>query len=471
MRLAPGFRQEGSLRDIFEAIPHAVMVVDEKRRIHSVNSFLARIIGLQSSEVAGKGSGQAFGCLHAFEECATLGNSDSCKRCELRMLVASAFETNAMLSRNVPMQVSADGAVCNLAFKVHARQVEWGSQRFAVLTIEDAAKLASLKRPQSEACPRPKRSCYQLIGKHPSMLKVYEFIEEVARTQLPVLIQGETGTGKELVALAIHQASTRAEGHFVPVNCAALPEGLLENELFGHVKGAFTGATGDRKGRFQLADGGSLMLDEIGELSPSLQVKLLRVLQERRFERLGSNQSLQMDFRVISATNKELEAEVKSGRFRADLFYRLCVAVITLPPLRERRSDIPLLVDSFLSREARKTQVQKPILWGDAMSSLMNHDWPGNVRELQNVIQFAMMKSRDGVIGPECFPSALGLTTSCPVKKKSRTRKLKKDMVADALHKVDGNRLKAARLLNVSRSTLYRFMDEVTNPSQQEFGY
>lgn len=298
-----------------------------------------------------------------------------------------------------------------------------------------------------------------IVGNEPCMRKLYSEILEVATCDFPVLIQGESGAGKELVAQAIHNQSHRKSAMFVPVNCAALPEGLLETELFGHVKGAFTGAIRDKKGRFELADGGTIFLDEIAELSKPMQAKLLRILQEGAFERVGDHRTFKVDVRVISATNKNLEHEMNSDRFRPDLYYRLCVMPILVPPLRDRKNDIPLLVKHFFSTIASRIPGQKLSLSPEALELLMSYDWPGNVRELQNVVQLASVKSKGAAILPVHLPGGIGSPASRRVRRRKRRLKLDPQALQDALIKTGGNKLQAARLLGVHRSTLYRFID------------
>jgi PAS domain S-box-containing protein len=297
-----------------------------------------------------------------------------------------------------------------------------------------------------------------IIGRDEKMLDVFDLIRDLADTNMPVLVQGESGTGKELIAAAIHNEGPRANRLFVPVNCGALPEALLESELFGHVKGAFTGAIRDKKGRFELADGGTIFLDEIGDVSPAVQVKLLRVLQEGRFERVGSEQTLQSDVRVISATNKDIQKEIAEGRFREDLFYRLSVVPIFLPPLRERRNDIPLLVDYILKKVLRENRREGVSVAPEALDLMMSHEWPGNVRELQNWLQFALVKCHGDLILPEHLPPAQVGAAAGNVRRRRR-RKLDAASVRQALESTGGNRVKAAQLLGVSRATLYRFLD------------
>jgi len=295
-----------------------------------------------------------------------------------------------------------------------------------------------------------------IIGRDPGMLRIYRQIRDNATNNYPVLITGETGTGKELVATAIHNESRRGGGAFVPVNCAALPEGMLESELFGHVRGAFTGAMRDKKGRFELANNGTLLLDEVADLQKSLQAKLLRVLQEGKFERVGGEKTISVDVRLISATNKDLKLEVKKERFRTDLYYRINVIPIHLPPLRERRGDIPLLVEHFLDTAAEDGRETAGFA-KKAMEIMTDYAWPGNVRELQSAVRFALVRSRGNVIQPDNLPLEL-IEFQTSQSSRGPSRKLDHESVRTALAESEGNKAKAARILNVGRATLYRFL-------------
>lgn len=305
-----------------------------------------------------------------------------------------------------------------------------------------------------------------IIGRDPKMLRVYSRIREMATSDYPVCITGETGTGKELVAHAIHNESRRGGGPFVPVNSAALPEGMLESELFGHVKGAFTGAFRDKKGRFELAHGGTLFLDEISELPPVLQAKLLRVLQEGTFERVGGEKTHRVDARLITATNRDLKKEVDRGRFRMDLFYRINVVPIHLPPLRDRRGDIPLLAAHFLKKETAESEERRD-LTREALANLRRYSWPGNVRELQSAIRFAVMSSRGEIIGKEHLPRELRGEDSLRAAR-GPERKLDSESVLVALKQTGGNKARAARLLGVGRATLYRFLKDYPGEARQD---
>jgi transcriptional regulator with GAF, ATPase, and Fis domain len=296
------------------------------------------------------------------------------------------------------------------------------------------------------------------------MEEIYRVIGKVADSGATVLIQGESGTGKELLARAIHYNSSRADRPLVPINCGAIPHDLLESELFGHVKGSFTGATTSRAGRFEVADGGTLFLDEIGEMSPDLQVKILRVLQEQQFERVGGTKTLHVDVRIIAATNKDLEEEVAAGRFREDLFYRLNVVPITIPPLRDRGSDIPLLINHFLDQQNALRGTHKQIS-DDARTILNRYPYPGNVRELENLIERLVILGDGDVIDVGDLPEKIRATGPTPTKPvaalppegialKEFLEEVEHHLVDQAMARADGVKSKAAKLLGLNRTTL-----------------
>ena len=308
-----------------------------------------------------------------------------------------------------------------------------------------------------------------IIGKDSTMQEIFRQIRDVALYSYPVHVSGETGTGKERVANAIHDISAYGNGAFVPVNCGAIPEGIVESELFGHVKGAFTGAVKERKGRFELAHKGTLFLDEVAELPLKIQVKLLRFLQEGTFEKVGGEKKVAVDVRIISAANKNLKDEVRAGRFREDLYYRLNVIPISLPPLRQRKTDIPLLAVHFLRQAELENNNSVPALADETMNTLLDYDWPGNVRELKNVIQFSVVRCRGKKILPADLPpeisrgeAPLAPAYSPPPDTEASTVKGKLDAasVKAALTKTGGNKSKAARVLGVGRATLYRFLSQ-----------
>ena len=299
-----------------------------------------------------------------------------------------------------------------------------------------------------------------IIGRSPAMQDLFETVALVAPSEATVLIVGESGTGKELIANAIHQNSPRTNRPFIKVNCAALPETLLESELFGHEKGAFTGALARKQGRFQLAHTGSIFLDEVGEMTPTTQTKILRVLQEREFEPLGSTQTVKVDTRVIAATNKNLVEEIQRGNFREDLYYRLNVVTLQVPPLRERREDISLLADFFLKQYAEKNRRLIKGFTPRAMDLLIRHNWPGNVRELENVVERAVIMARGDLISQGELPDTIrGLDVELEKAEMdlSSGRSLKeveRDMILRTLEDTGGNRTRAAEILGISRRTL-----------------
>jgi Nif-specific regulatory protein len=303
---------------------------------------------------------------------------------------------------------------------------------------------------------------HNMVGEGSLMKDVYRFLSRVAPTDSTVLVSGESGTGKELVARAIHRNSPRTSRPFVAINCAAIPEGLLESELFGYERGAFTGATAQKKGRLEMADGGVVFLDEIGELAPALQVKLLRVLQEREFERLGGSRPIAVDIRLIAATNKDLAAAVKTRTFREDLYYRLNVVSVVVPPLRERREDIPILAEYFVAKFAAKCKVKAKKISAEARAGLMNYDWPGNVRELENAIERALVLGVSDAIRPEDLPESILEKDPAPGAEEAKyhmaVKQLKKHLILTALEDAKGNYTEAARTLGVHANYLHRLV-------------
>ena len=301
-----------------------------------------------------------------------------------------------------------------------------------------------------------------LVGEGARMKEVYQFLKRVAPTDSTVLIEGESGTGKELAARALHRNSPRASQPFVAINCSAIPETLLESDLFGHERGAFTGAVSLKKGRLEVADGGVVFLDEIGELAPALQVKLLRVLQEREFERVGGTHPIKVDVRLIAATNCNLEQAVRDGNFRQDLYYRLAVLKITMPPLRERPEDIPMLVRHFVQKHAKRCKVKPRPISREALACLVNYDWPGNVRELENAIERALVLGSSDMILPEDLPESLLERTPAPemteAKYHAAVKELKKQLILDAVEQTQGSYAEAARILGVHPNYLHRLI-------------
>lgn len=303
----------------------------------------------------------------------------------------------------------------------------------------------------------------RLIGNAPGMVEIFETIRQVAESRATVLVEGESGTGKELVAHAIHSLSPRKNQPFIPVHCAALPPELLASELFGHEKGAFTGAHERRIGRFEQANGGTIFLDEIGEIDHATQVKLLRVLGERSFERVGGNQPINVDVRVVAATNKNLEELVRKGEFRDDLFYRIHVVRVEMPPLRERREDIPLLTQHFLKELCEENGKSLLQLSPDAEEAMLSYNWPGNVRELRTAVEHGVVLTRDDLIELQDLPPPLKETsrpTSFSVGGTLNLESLEKQSIVRALEESGGNRTEAAKELGISRRTLHRKLNE-----------
>jgi transcriptional regulator with GAF, ATPase, and Fis domain len=325
----------------------------------------------------------------------------------------------------------------------NARRLQWLEQENERLTVE-----VSLER--------------SLVGDGARMKEVYQFIKRVAPTDSTVLIEGESGTGKELAARALHRNSPRASKPFVTINCAAIPETLLESDLFGHERGAFTGAAIQKKGRLEVADEGVVFLDEIGELAPALQAKLLRVLQEREFERVGGTHPIKLDIRLIAATNCNLEEAQRAGRFRQDLYYRLNVLKITMPALRDRREDIPMLARHFVQKHAKRCKVKARPISREALSRLVNHDWPGNVRELENAIERALVLGSSEMILPEDLPESLLEHIPAPemteAKYHAAVKELKKQLILDAVEQTQGSYADAARILGVHPNYLHRLI-------------
>ncbi len=325
---------------------------------------------------------------------------------------------------------------------------------FRAVRVENKQLKQEIRRRDKTAVARP-------IGKSKRFMELLKLAEHVAPTESTVLIQGESGTGKEVVARYIHNLSTRADGPFLSINCGALPENLLESELFGHVKGSFTGAVRDKQGLFAAARGGSFFLDEVGEMPPSLQVKLLRVLQEREAIPVGATEAIPVDVRIIAATNRDLEEEIRRGNFRSDLFYRLNVIALNLPPLRERRDDLLLLLEAFLQTMAQESGTEPKALSSDALDAVMVYEWPGNVRELENALEHAVVLSRGNLIEGGSLPERITKRRKEPLVAERSYRNPTLEVIERAyimwvLQAEGGNKTRAAEVLGIDPSTLYR---------------
>nr|QIV52800.1 sigma-54-dependent Fis family transcriptional regulator [uncultured bacterium] len=324
-----------------------------------------------------------------------------------------------------------------------------------VLVVRDITRLSNLERELKD-----RHRFHRIIGQSDKMLEVYSLLENLSETEASVLISGESGTGKELVADALHYTSIRSGKPIVKVNCSALAENLLESELFGHVRGAFTGAVKDKSGRFQIADGGTIFLDEIGDISPRIQLKLLRFLQEREFEQVGDSRPIKVDVRVLAATNRDLKEMVKSGEFREDLYYRLKVVGLNLPPLRERREDIPILTEHFCNRFNKRHSKKIEDISGDVLALFMEYEWYGNVRELEHAIEHAFVLCQGQTITVQHLPSELKNFSKAGTKIRQRIFLDEPEKIAQILRDTDWNKAKAARILGISRPTLYQKIKE-----------
>ncbi len=425
-----------NLERVLDNLKEGIIAHDTHRRIFYFNQEAEKITGFSKEEVLGKDCHLAFGkpfCGNRCHFCSdqpVVGEKDEC---------ITHIQTRQGEFRRIEMRVTAMAD-------------NHGTLLGVLAAFRDVTGLLNLQlkaeKPQGFA---------DIIGQDVKMLEIFHQIRNIAGYDYPVHISGETGTGKELVAAALHSESPRSQGPFVPINCGALPESLIESELFGHVKGAFSGAIRDKKGRFELADGGTVFLDEVADLTKPVQVKLLRFLQEGEFERVGGEKTVSVNVKVTSATNKDLKKEVRLNRFRDDLYYRLNVIPICLPPLRERKSDIPLLIEHFLKEAARRNGQRPRRISIEALSLMTDYRWPGNVRELQNAIQYAVVKSQGNIIASEDLPIEIHSKTQ-PGKSRNQPGKLNDYLVKSALERAGGNKVKAAKLLGVGRATLYRYL-------------
>jgi DNA-binding NtrC family response regulator len=380
----------------------------------------------------------------------------------LRTLVERAPETRVLLTTAYDdMQMAVD-AMKQGAFDFLMKPLDLDD-------IDEAIRAALPQRGQSrgsvqEDIGEVTVTAHRIVGRDPAMVEIYKTIGKVAQTEAPILIRGETGTGKELVARTIHENSKRKDGPFVSVNCAALPEPLLESELFGHLKGSFTGATSDRRGRFELASSGTIFLDEIGDTSPSFQSKLLRVLQEKEFYPVGGEEPRRTNARVIAATHRQIEEMTRSGGFRQDLYFRLRVVELQIPPLRDRRGDIPRLARYLAVKAGMSLGRTAPVISDPAMAALLNHDWPGNVRELENAIMRAVVLAQDNVLRAEDFDfDSHGTMSVLPPELGDGLGTLadmERAYVQHVLAQTGGHKSKTAEILRVSRGRLDRIIEK-----------
>ena len=425
-----------NLERVLDNLKDGIIAHDIKRRIFFFNHEAERITGFSRKDVLGRDCHKVFDVPFCGERCSF--SKDNPK-------IMDNYEyTINILNKN--------GEIKNIEMSFNRMDDENGKLFGVIAFLRDVTDILSLKIRAGKL-----NSFANIIGQDTKMLQVFQQIRDVAGYNYPVHIFGETGTGKELVAAAIHNESQRSGAPFITINCGALPESLIESELFGHVKGAFSDAIRDKKGRFELAHRGTIFLDEVTELSKNVQVKLLRFLQESTLEKVGGEKTISVNIRVISATNKDLKKEVRNKNFREDLYYRLNVIPITIPPLRERKNDIPLLIDHFLKQAEEDYRQKPPRISKEAMSLIMDYAWPGNVRELQNSIQFAIVKCSGSLITPNELPVELR-DNKKPLLKRGPSKKLDLDTIKSALEQTGGNKSRAAKLLGVGRATLYRFL-------------
>ena len=436
-------------KTIVDTMTDGLMVVDSEGVIVSINQAMEEISGYSKGELIGK-SCELLECDTCFKTRAD-GHDKYC----------ALFKDGVVTRRKCTLR-KKDGSRIHLyknatILKDRSDRVIGGVETWTDLT-EVVAKDRVISRLRKELSSED--AFHGILGKSAAMVQVFDLISSAAQSEAPVIIYGESGTGKELIASAIHKLGPRRKGSFIKVNCAALSESLLESELFGHVKGAFTGADRTRVGRFEAANGGDIFLDEIGDLPLSTQVKLLRVLQEKEIEKVGDHRPLSIDVRILAATNQDLSTLMEEGRFREDLYYRIGVIPIHLPPLRERREDVPLLIEAFINRIHLKAD--KPIsgMSREALDLLFSYDWPGNVRELINVIEYSFVLCHEGEIMPNHLPARVtGKQPSMAPRRravKKQNDEAERKRILEALAATGGNQSKAAEILGISRVTLWK---------------
>jgi DNA-binding NtrC family response regulator len=451
---------------------HILVVDDEPVQREMVSGFLKKqAFNVTSAESGGKGlelfRQESFDLVLTDQKMANMSGLDL-----LQAVHAINPETPVILITAFGTIETAVAALKQGAIDFLTKPLNLDELLYRIRQVSDRYRIIAENRELREAL-QSRHRIEGIIGESGRMLEVLSMVRRVAPSEATVLIRGESGTGKELIAKAIHFASPRASGPLVKVNCAALPETLLESELFGHEKGAFTGAVTSRQGRFELANGGTLFLDEIGDLPLHLQAKLLRVLQEREYEKVGSSRPVKVNVRILAASHRPLEALIKAGQLREDLYYRLNVVTILIPPLRERRSDLSLLIDHFLRHFAEKNGKTIQGLTHEARDILLRYDYPGNVRELENLIERAVVLARDDVIGSGDLPLTVEETGAEDDRATSLTvavEAVERRMIKDALARSEGVQTRAAELLGISERALryklikYGFREEATGP-------
>ena len=458
---------QGQLLDlIFEVVPAgrgAILLTDSEG--HELNSMFARMRQAGQTQLVKVSRTVARQVLE--QGIAMLGSDvpSSSELREVESLAASQVRSLLCVPLTVFQRVIGciylDSDSLNNRLNEEHLQLVTAIAGISAVALENARRLHWLEQ-ENERLTVEVSQERSLVGEGARMKEVYQFLKRAAPTESTVLIEGESGTGKELAARALHRNSPRAGKPFVAINCSAIPETLLESDLFGHERGAFTGAASLKKGRVEVAEGGVIFLDEIGELAPTLQVKLLRVLQEREFVRVGGTHPIKADIRVIAATNCNLEQAIREGRFRQDLYYRLAVLKITMPALRDRSEDIPMLVRHFVQKHAKRCKVKPRPVSREALACLKNYDWPGNVRELENAIERALVLGSSDMILPEDLPESLLERTPPPemteAKYHAAVKELKRQLILDAMEQAQGSYAEAARILGVHPNYLHRLI-------------
>ena len=429
--------QHQNMEAIFNAVADGIIAFDLQLRISNLNEAAQAMIGYSREEAVG-------------ETCLSL-----LPPTEDRDGFNAIFDSQREVNESRVSIHNRYNRQLHLIMSTRVLRDDENIEKGLVAILRDVTELETLRSELQQ-----QEYFFNLVGKNHRMQALYQLVQDLSDSDATVLVLGESGTGKELVATAIHGASQRCKSSFVKVNCSALSEGLLESELFGHVKGAFTGAMRDKVGRFEEASGGTLFLDEIGDLSPNVQIKLLRVLQEREIERVGSSETIKVDVRVIAATHQDLQQAIEDGQFREDLYYRLNVMPLELPALRQRKEDIPLLVNHFIDKYNARTRRNIQGIEHDALALLMDYHWPGNVRELENAIEHAFIKCRGGTLLLSCLPSDLRSDDSTPNGQASMRPSSDKEYVQQVLEECQWNRSDAAERLGMHRSTLWRKMKE-----------
>ncbi len=440
-------------KEIIHTINDGLMIVGPDGRVRMVNRAMERLTGYTREEIVGR-SCSIFHC-DVCEAARTEGKGRWC-------LLFDAGET----SKKRCLIARKDGSYVPVLKTASLLRDEGGKILGAVETLTDLSEIDKRDRKIQELSRFVDTDAgfYGIVGKSPAMQRIFHILEKAAQSDAPVIIYGASGTGKELAARAIHDIGRRCDAPYIQLNCAALNESLLESELFGHVKGAFTGAYRHRKGRFEAAHGGDIFLDEIGDVPLSIQVKLLRVLETKAFERVGDHQPLSVDVRIIAATHRDLPALVAAKKFREDLFFRINVIPIYLPSLRERLEDIPLLVDHFIRHLRAKSGKDIGGLTPEAMKLCMSYPWPGNVRELKSSMEYAFVIAERGLISPDQLPGHIGAgrdqvcSLTVPEGEDPVEDSAEKTALLDALHRSRGNQSEAARILGINRVTVWNRM-------------